>query len=113
MGQRMALSRNDLRQRNQMRTENRQMGSMMPKENVMGQRQRVTYHMDGNMMSQGMRNQMVRDQDQMASRMYTMMDQRQRENMNQRMQEMRRRSGNAVSIPARILASYCPLRLDK
>merc|ERR1711962_1144229 len=64
MGQRMALSRNDLRQSNQMRTENRQMGSMMPGENVMGQRQRVTYRMDGNMMSQGMRNQMVRDQSQ-------------------------------------------------
>merc|ERR1711951_165730 len=64
----------------------------MPKENVMGQKQRTTYHM----MSQGMRNQMVRDQDQMASRMYTMMDQRQRENMNQRVQEMRRGNGNAV-----------------
>merc|ERR1711951_10228 len=96
MGQRMPQNRNDLRQSNQMRTENRQMGSMMPKENVMGQRQRVTYRMDGNMMSQGMRNQMVRDQDRMASRMYTMMDQRQRENMNQRVQEMRRGNGNAV-----------------
>merc|ERR1711973_975004 len=96
MGQRMAQNRNDLRQSNQMRTENRQMGGMMPGENVMGQKQRTTYRMDGNMMSQGMRNQMVRDQDQMASGMYTMMDQRQRENMNQRMQEMRRRSGNAV-----------------
>merc|ERR1712168_309856 len=96
MGQRMALSRNDLRRSNQMRTENRQMGGMMPKENVMGQRQRVTYRMDGNMMSQGMRNQMVRDQDRMASGMYSMMDQRQTENMNQRMQEMRRGSGNAI-----------------
>merc|ERR1712168_1549691 len=95
MGQRMPQNRNDLRQSNQ-RTENRQMGSMMPKENVMGQRQRVTYRMDGNMMSQGMRNQMVRDQDRMASGMYTMMDQRQRENMNLRMQEMRRGSGNAI-----------------
>merc|ERR1711962_1347922 len=63
---------------------------------LMGQRQRVTYRMDGNMMSQGMRNQMVRDQDRMASGMYSMTDQRQRENMNQRMQEMRRGSGNAV-----------------
>merc|ERR1712168_1134596 len=59
MGQRMALSRNDLRQSNQMRTKNRQMGSMMQGENVMGHRQRMTYHM----MSQGMRNQMLRDQD--------------------------------------------------
>merc|ERR1711962_1853752 len=96
MGQRMAQNRNDLRQSNQMRTENRQMGSMMPKENVIAQRQRVTYRMDGNMMSQGMRNQMVRDQDRMASRMYTMMDQMERGNLNQRMQEMRRRNGNAV-----------------
>merc|ERR1711962_1109123 len=63
----------------------------MPGENVMGQRQRVTYRMDGNMMSSNsnMRNQMVRDQDRMASGMYSMMDQRQTENMNQRMQEMR------------------------
>merc|ERR1719365_48180 len=58
----------------------------------MGQKQRTTYHM----MSQGMRNQMVRDQDRMASGMYSMMDQRQRENMNQRVQEMRRGNGNAV-----------------
>merc|ERR550517_2059561 len=65
---------------------------MMPGENVMGQKQRTTYHM----MSQGMRNQMVRDQDRMASGMYLMMDQRQTENTNQRMQEMRRGSGNAV-----------------
>merc|ERR1712168_927545 len=82
MGQRMPQNRNDLRQSNQ-RTENRQMGSMMPGENVMGQRQRVTYRMDGNMMSQGMRNQMVMDQGQM-------------ENVNQRMQEMRRGNGNLV-----------------
>merc|ERR1712168_750976 len=92
MGQRMAQNTNDLRRSNQMRTENRQLGGMMPGENVMGQKQRTAYHM----MSQGMRNQMVRDQDRMASGLYTMMDQRQTENMNQRKQEMRRESGNAA-----------------
>merc|ERR1712180_160275 len=69
IGQRM---HDDLSQN--MRMDNRQMSRMMSRENVMNQR--------------------MRDQGQMESRMYSMVDQRRMDNMNQRMQEINMRQRN-------------------
>merc|ERR1711962_1675953 len=80
MGQRM---HDDLSQN--MRMDNRQMSSMMSRENVMGQRQQ---------MNQRMRNQLIKDQGRMESRMYSMVDQRRMDNMSQRMQEINMRQRN-------------------
>merc|ERR1719391_724166 len=48
----------------------------------------------GQQMNQRMRNQLMRDQGQMESRMYSMVDQRQMDNMNQRMEEINMRQRN-------------------
>merc|ERR1712219_23918 len=65
--------------------DNRQMSRMISRENVMGQRQQI---------NQRMRNQLMRDQERMESRMYSMVDQRRMDNMNQRMQEINMRQRN-------------------
>merc|ERR1719290_417828 len=66
------------------------MGRMMSEQSMMGQRQRMSYNtgINSKRMSQRMRNEMMKDHEQMDSMTYSMMDQRQMEKMNQRMQDV-------------------------
>merc|ERR1711972_290533 len=62
-------------------------------------------HMESNRMNQKMRNQLMRGQGQTDSRMYSMMDQRQMDNMNQRMQEINMRQRNRNMVDRRMMAN--------
>jgi len=105
MDQRMKQSVNDLRQRNQMRMDNSQMGRMMSEQGMMGQRQRMSYNngIDSNKMSQRMRSQTMRGHEQMDSMTYSMMDQRQMEKMNQKMQDINMMQRNRDMVARRMM----------
>merc|ERR1712055_756570 len=105
MDQRMEQNMNDLGQRNQMRFDNRHMGRMMSDQKMMVQRPRMTYgnNLDSNRMSPRMRNQMMRGQDKMGSRMYSMMDQTQMDKINQRKLEINMSQINRNMADRRIM----------
>jgi len=105
MDQMMEPNVNDLRQRNQMRMDNSQMGRMMSEQSMMGQRQRMSYNtgINSKRMSQRMRNEMMKDHEQMDSMTYSMMDQRQMEKMNQRMQDVNMMQRNRDMVDRRMM----------
>jgi len=105
MDPRMEQNVNDLRQRNQIRMDNSQMGRMLSEQSMMGQRQRMSYNtgINSNRMSQRMRNQMMRDHEPVDSMTYSMMDQRQMENMNQRMQDINMMQRNMDMVDRRMM----------
>merc|ERR1711974_491880 len=63
----------------------RQMDQALKEQNRMDQKFIAQNQMDQTRMGQRMGNQMMRNQDQMDSRMYSMVDQREMSMMNQRM----------------------------
>merc|ERR1712112_627329 len=87
------------------RMDNSQMGRMMSEQSMMGQRQRMSYNngIDSNRMSQRMRSQTMRGHEQMDSMTCSMMDQRQMEKMNQRMQDINMMPRNRDMVDRRLM----------
>merc|ERR1712112_239320 len=87
------------------RMDNSQMGRMMSEQSMMGQRQRMSYNtgINSKRMNQRMRNEMMKDHEQMDSMTYSMMDQRQMEKMNQRMQDVNMMQRNRDMVDRRMM----------